>query len=298
MSNSLDGQRTPWLTWGLDWEGVAAALAALLLALLLGWIWPPLFWVGFVLMVAVLFASRYARRTPPELANAIVAPCDGRIVSIEPADVPEELRLSNVSMTRIRITSAPSATNRIYAPISGGLKSVILLPGDSGVPLAMRPDDDGLIVLNLGFESLEQHVGVRLASGGLGPRIDVQADAGDSVRAGKPLAVRRLGGWCDVFVPGNVGPLIWVGQSVVGGETVMGRLQVETAEATENDVSATENDVVEPLETVEEPAETVSDDDDTAIEDLPEPDEVDTPEDPAVMLARIKETSRQHLDED
>ena len=297
MNDSLDGQRTPWLTWGLDWEGVAAALAALLLALLLGWIWPPLFWVGFVLMVAVLFASRYARRTPPELANAIVAPCDGRIVSIEPAEVPEELRLSNVPMTRIRITSAPSATNRIYAPISGGLKSVILLPGDSSVVFAARPEDDGLEVLNLGFESLGQHVGVRLASGGFGPRMDVQADAGDAVRAGKPVAVRRLGGWCDVYVPGDVGPLIWVGQSVIGGETVMGRLKRDGEDATENDPIATPDDAPEPEETVEDPAETVSDDEESAIEDPPEPDEVDTPEDPAVMLARIKETSRQHLEE-
>ena len=297
MSDSLDGQRTPWLTWGLDWEGVAAALAALLLALLLGWIWSPLFWLGFVLMVVVLFASRYAKRTPPELANAIIAPCDGRIVSIEPADVPEELRLSGAAMTRIRITSAPSATNRIYAPISGGLKSVILLPGDSSVVFAARPDDDGLVVVNLGFESLGQHVGVRLASGGFGPRIDVQADAGDAVLAGKPVAVRRLGGWCDVYVPENVGPLVWVGQSVVGGETVMGRLKRDDEDATENDASATPDDEIEPAEEAEEAAETVSDDEESAIEDLPEPDEVDTPEDPAVMLARIKETSRQHLEE-
>ena len=47
MSEDLERKTTPWFTGGFDWEGVAAALALLLVALLLGWLWDPLFWVGF-----------------------------------------------------------------------------------------------------------------------------------------------------------------------------------------------------------------------------------------------------------
>ena len=70
MSEHLDHKNTPWMTVGLDWEGVAAALGALLVALLLGALWSPLFWIGFVGVVLALMAARWSHRTPPDLRIA------------------------------------------------------------------------------------------------------------------------------------------------------------------------------------------------------------------------------------
>mgnify|MGYP003629542476 CR=1 FL=1 len=293
MSEDIDSKNTPWMNVGMDWEGVAAALGALLVALLLGALWSPLFWIGFAGVVIALMAARWSHRTPPDLANGIVAPCDGVVVSVGRAEAPSELRLTESGMTRIRISSAPSATNKVYTPIAGSVESMIFEAGENTVPLAARADDDGLARAYLTFESRGQQVGVRLASGGFGPRIDLATEAGDIVRLGRPFGTRRLGGWCDVYVPNGVGMLIWPGQTLVGGETVMGRLKSQ-GDTDLFDGMTEEDTDGEPVLQVDgdSPAEAEDEDDD----DYPSPEDMETPDDPAVILARLREASRRHDD--
>ncbi|MCA8899643.1 MAG: hypothetical protein KDA53_00165, partial [Hyphomonas sp.] len=114
--DDIERKTLPWLNGGFDMEGIAAALAFLLVAVLLGVLWGPLFWVVFIFFVAALMASRWSNRTPPETANGIVAPCDGVVVSVGLAEVPPELRLSQKPMMRVRISSGPAATNKVYTP--------------------------------------------------------------------------------------------------------------------------------------------------------------------------------------
>lgn len=291
MSEDLDRRNTPWMNIGLDWEGVAAALGALLVALLLGALWSPLFWIGFAGVVLALMAARWSHRTPPDLANGVVAPCDGVVVSVDRVEAPSELRLTDSSTTRIRIASAPSSTNKVYTPISGSLESMIYEAGENSVPLATRAEDDGLARAYLTFESRGQQVGVRLASGGLGPRIDLAAEAGDIVRLGRPFGTRRLGGWCDVYVPTAVGMLIWPGQTLVGGETVMGRLKAQADTDLFDGVTEAETEG-EPVREIESEAEAAPEEDEE--DDYPSPEDISTPDDPAVILARLRETSRRH----
>lgn len=282
MREDLERKTTPWLTGGLDWEGVAAALACLLVGLLLSWVWDPLFWVGFAAMIAALMAARWSNRVAPDLANGIVAPCDGVVVSVTRTDAPGEMRMTDSATTRIRISSSPAATNRLYAPIAGSLESLITEDGEHSVPFAMRPDADGLAVSYLLFESRAQQVGVRIATGGLGPRQELEAETGDIMRLGRVFGKRRLGGWCDVYLPANAGQLIWAGQTLVGGETVLGRLKSGMDEDEFESMSGEAGEL--PLG--------VTDDDEIEEDDYPEPDEADTPDDPAVMLARLKEATK------
>jgi len=282
MTEDLERKTTPWMTGGLDWEGVAAALASLLVGLLLSWVWDPLFWVGFAGMIAALMAARWAKRTAPDLASGIVAPCDGVVVSVTQADPPGELRMAGAETTRIRISSSPATTNRLYAPIAGSLESLITEDGEQTVPFAMRPDADGLAISYLLFESRAQQVGVRIATGGLGPRQELEAESGDIMRLGRVFGKRRLGGWCDVYVPAKAGQLIWPGQTLIGGETVLGRLESDRDEGSFETMSGEAGEL--PLGVTED--ESVEED------DYPEPDEADTPDDPAVMLARLKEATK------
>lgn len=279
------------MTIGLDWEGVAAALGALLVALLLGALWSGLFWIGFAGVILALLAARWSHRTPPDLANGVVAPCDGVVVCVDRVEAPSELRLADSATTRIRIASAPSSTNKVYTPISGSVESMIYQAGENSVPLATRAGDEGLARAYLTFESRGQQVGVCLASGGLGPRIDLATEAGDIVRLGRPFGTRRLGGWCDVYVPTDVGMLIWPGQTLVGGETVMGRLRAQVGTDL-HDGESKEDTADKPVREIAGEAETEPEADED--DDYPSPEDISTPEDPAVILARLRETSRRH----
>jgi phosphatidylserine decarboxylase len=312
MADEINRRSMPWMTIALDWEGVAAALAAFLAALLLGSIWGPLFWIGFAAMAAALAAGHWARRSPPDLADGVVSPCDGIVVSIEVTEAPTALRLSPESLIRVRIASSPFSTNKLYTPIAGGVDLISLAQGEPSVPMAMRPDDEGLTRAYVTFESAGEQAGIALASGGLGPRIDLDIETGDVVRLGRAFGTRRMGGWCDLYLPIGLNVLVWPGQSLVGGETVIGRLRAEFGDETA--LEAVEAAMPEPKR---EPApvapappappapvaaapaepEPVAEEEDF-FDDYPEPDEVEVPEDPAAIFARLREAARKHGESD
>lgn len=303
MSEDFERQSLPWMSTGFDWEAVAAAAGAFLAALLLGWIWAPLFWIGFAAMVIALAAGRWARRTPPDLAYGVVAPCDGVVVSVGYGDAPAALRLKGESLVRVRIASSPVSTNKLYAPMAGGVEIVSLQQGEPGQPIASRPDEEGLTRAFITFDSQGEQAGVVLTTGGLGPRIELAVDHGDVVRLGRSFGTRRLGGWCDIFLPADIRTHVWAGQTLIGGETVIAHFrssvdeEIEDADVVYASAAAqAAKEAAAVAGTDAAPAEETANEalDELIEDDYPEPDEVSAPEDPAAIFARLREAARKH----
>lgn len=221
-----------WARTGFDLEGIVGALAAWLVGLLLGWLWGPLFWVGAVAAIIILLATRKQSRTAPDAANLVVAPCDGVVHSIAKAHPPTELRLGGGERTRVRISSAPTSTNPIHAPITGEVASVVMEEPNPAVITASHPDLPGLAVAHFTLESLGQSIGCTVATGGFGPRLEMMSEPGDPVRAGRVIGKRRLGGWCDIYLADDARLLVSAGQTLVGSETVLCRLNREAGSET------------------------------------------------------------------
>ncbi len=305
MSEEFERRPMPWLNVMLDWEGVAAAAGAFLASLLLGWIWSPLFWIGFAAMLVALAAGRWSRRSPPDVADGVVAPCDGVVVSIERSEPPTALRLSSENLVRVRISSSPVSTNKLYTPIAGGVDLISVAQGEPSVPMAMRPDDDGLTRAYITFESAGERAGLALATGGLGPRIELDVEPGDVVRLGRAFGTRRLGGWCDLYLPAGLSVLVWPGQTLIGGETVIGRMRsgaddafVIDAEDTAAPEPRREPTVAVAAAAAATATEDAAEAEDDVFDDYPEPDEVEAPEDPAAIFARLREAARKHGESD
>ncbi|MEO0981737.1 MAG: phosphatidylserine decarboxylase [Pseudomonadota bacterium] len=220
-SHTSSTKTRAWSLGGFDLEGVAGAVAAWLVGILLGLLWGPLFWLGFIAAVLVLMASRRATRTPPEDAAAVIAPCDGVVQEIGLVDAPDELRWPAGQVRRLRIASSPASTNMLFAPASGEVETLVAEPGDPSVFIAGKPDMDGLETRFLSLKGEAGNIGLRIASAGLGPRLDVDLEVGDMVKAGRKIGVRRLGGWCDVYLPGAAEIALTAGQTLVGAETVL-----------------------------------------------------------------------------
>ncbi len=292
----------PWLRSGFDLEGYVGALAAWLVGILLGILWAPLFWIGFIAAIVILLATRTARRTPPEAEGVIVAPTDGLIVSIAGATPPDELRLDGPSWTRIRVSVGPTKTNGIYAPMDGAIDHVIRETGDPAAFAAMKPDRLGLAVAYVSLESGTRSVGMRYATGGLGPRLEVDKEAGDAVRLGRAIGTLRLGGWYDLYLPADVEVAPGVGQTLIGSETVLGRFGGAGADLFEREAEA-KVDLKEDAVAQPEPeeAELVIDEDaEDSLEALageePAPKKED--EDVSEMFARLRKEARKMQDDE
>lgn len=220
--NSLSQKTFPWFRGGFDLEGIVGFLAAWLLGVLLGMVWGPLFWLAFIPGIMLLFATRTAERVTSNDPAQLVAPCDGVVVSVEEADAPNDLRMNGPCL-RIRISSSPFSANNVHAPIAGAIDRVDTVEGEPKTFAAMQPDAPGLSRLFMAFSGDEIRVGLAAATGGLGPRLVLKCDAGDRVRKGRTVATRRLGGWCDLYMPLDAEGAVFVepGRILVGGETVL-----------------------------------------------------------------------------
>lgn len=257
-NESLSKKTFPWAISGFDIEGIAGAVASWLVGVLLGLVWGPLFWLGFIGAVICLLATRRAERTPPDAVDAVLSPCDGVIAEIGVQSPPAELRLSGGSRIRIRISSSPASTSGIHAPMAGAIETIVVEEGDPSQVFALSPDTDGLVSAFLSFTSHGGDVGVRVAAAGLGPRIDLDVETGDAVRGGRRIGKRRLGGWCDIYLPEGVNCSLSSGMTLVGGETILGLWSSTKEQPPEDDLN---EDTVVMDDVFEEPKETASKED-------------------------------------
>ena len=291
----------PWMRSGFDLEGYVGALAAWLVGILLGILWGPLFWIGFIAAVVILLATRTANRTIPEAEGSVIAPSDGIIVSVSGATPPDELRLVGAGWTRVRVSVGPTKTNGIYAPMDGAIDHVIRETGDPAAFAAMKPDRPGLSVAYVALESGARSLGMRYATGGLGPRLEIDKESGDAVRLGRAIGTLRLGGWYDLYLPADIEVLPVPGQTLIGSETILGRFGSAGADLFEKDEPEEAKPDVEPVkeEPAEEPELVIDEDDELTLEALSGDDAPDEKEDEDVteMFARLRKEARKIQDD-
>jgi len=283
-----------WARTGFDLEGIVGALAAWLVGLLLGSLWGPLFWVGFIGAFIILLATRKQTRTPPEMANLVIAPVDGIVQSVTKAIPPSELRLGAGERLRLRISSSPMATNPVYAVMNGEIASIIMEDPDPAVIFASEPDLQGLAIAHISYESLGQSVGCSIATGGLGPRLEIMSEIGDPVRAGRVVGKRRLGGWCDIYLDPDARVLVRAGQTLIGAETMLCRLvRTVRADAVPSGTNAAE-DLLSTTETDDIETDTLED---TAPLEPKASDEESAEEASASLMAKLKKQADQEIGE-
>ena len=243
--------RRPWARTSFDIEGWVGALAALLFGIFAGAFWYPLFVIGFLAAGIVLAATRRVERSLPVGEFRVIAPCDGVISSIGPASPPSEFEFGGDDLVRVRISSSPLSPNTVFAPVTGPVTAAAFDEGEPSRMLATDPDLGGLEVSYLAIGAGKDAVGLKLISAGFGPRLDVETEAGDMLRAGRAFAKRRLGGWCDVYLPAGLEAAVWPGQTIIGGETELAALSDTWVVNDEAPVTKTEEPIEIEAATVE-----------------------------------------------
>ncbi|MCP8940070.1 phosphatidylserine decarboxylase [Alsobacter sp. SYSU M60028] len=191
------------------------------LALVLGWIWDPLGWLGWILTAWCAYFFRDPPRTTPVREGLVISPADGRVSQIVACVPPPELELSETPLTRISIFMNVFDCHVNRAPVAGRIVTIAYRAGlFLNAELDKASDDNernGLVIET----DAGARYGVVQIAGLIARRIVGFVARGQEVAAGERFGLIRFGSRVDVYLPEGVTPLVGEGQRAVAGETVL-----------------------------------------------------------------------------
>jgi phosphatidylserine decarboxylase len=178
-------------------------------------------WIGLLFTLFCLFFFRDPERVAPGRPGAILAPADGRVVSVAPGVPPVELGLGMIPRWRVSIFLSVLNVHVNRVPADGTVSRIAYRHGafvSASLDKASESNERNAIALRL-------HDGSELAvvqiAGLIARRILCTLREGDAVRAGARFGIIRFGSRTDLYLPEGMTPLVAEGQTMVGGETVI-----------------------------------------------------------------------------
>ncbi|MCX2563822.1 phosphatidylserine decarboxylase [Acetobacter thailandicus] len=171
-----------------------------------------------------LYFFRDPKRHTPARNDVAVAPADGRIVSIEKIAPPAELNMGTAPVWRIATFLSVLDVHVNRVPAAGTVTCIAYHPGQFlNASLDKASDLNERNAMSLRLPDGRMLAVVQIA-GLIARRIVCSVSEGMQVEAGERFGLIRFGSRTDLYLPPGVEPLVSVGQTMIGGETVMARL--------------------------------------------------------------------------
>jgi phosphatidylserine decarboxylase len=200
------------------------------LALLFFLIWPPLGWILAIVAVWVAYFFRDPDRVTPLREGLIVAPADGRISAVEAVSPPVDLGLGPEQRVRISTFLSIFDVHIQRAPTAGRIERSSYVPGaflNAALDKASEENERRAYIF---ARSDGSQIAVVQIAGLIARRIVAFVHEGDNVGAGERIGLIRFGSRVDVYLPPGKTALVAVGQTAIGGETVLADLKSDEPE--------------------------------------------------------------------
>lgn len=193
-------------------------------ALVLGWIWTPLYVPGLLLTAWCVYFFRDPDRITPVRPGLVVSPADGVVQMIERASPPEELDMGETPLTRISVFMNVFNVHVNRIPVDGVIGKLSYRPGkflNASLDKA-SVDNERQAVRMVTLDG--QTIAFVQIAGLVARRILCNLSIDQQVRTGERFGMIRFGSRLDVYLPEGVAPLVCVGQTCIAGETVLADL--------------------------------------------------------------------------
>lgn len=209
------------------WPFIAAfAVVTVLLGFLVA---PALGWVGLIATAWCVYFFRDPDRVTPARAGLIVSPADGRVVLIGPAVPPPELGMGETARTRVSVFLNVFNVHVNRVPADGDIVRAEYHPGKFlNASFDKASEENERMAVRHRLPDGREIAYVQIA-GLVARRILCDLRGGEAVRAGARFGIIRFGSRTDLYLPEGVEPLVAVGQTVLGGETVIADLASDEA---------------------------------------------------------------------
>ncbi|MGL4964670.1 MAG: phosphatidylserine decarboxylase [Inquilinus sp.] len=219
LLHTIRGVLVPIHPAGYPFIGVFAVATVMLFML-----WEPLGWFGVLATAWCIYFFRHPPRVTPSRPDLVVAPADGVVQMLVQATPPAELGLGNRPLTRISIFLNVFNVHVNRVPADGAVIDVKYRPGkflNANLEKASEENERSAVSLRLPDGRVLVFVQV---AGLVARRIICDLSPGQPVVAGETYGLIRFGSRTDIYLPDGVEPLVSVGQTMIGGETVLADL--------------------------------------------------------------------------
>ena len=196
------------------------------ITVIIGLAFEPFFWLGVPATLWCVYFFRNPLRVTPSDPLAVIAPADGRVLSVGEAELPPELNLPDGRWRCISIFMNVFDVHVNRSPISGEVADTRYVKGafvNASLDKANIDNERLALVLNTHNNSVPQ-IGCVQIAGLVARRILCDVDIGDRLNAGQVYGLIRFGSRVDVWLPLSAEPLVLVGQRTLAGETVLAKL--------------------------------------------------------------------------
>lgn len=201
-------------------EGIKWLLSGFLITLFFFLVkWPAAAFIFLGLTLFIAFFFRNPKRDIPNQPGIVLSPADGKICMITEA---YEKRFLKEKRKRISIFMSVFNCHLNRSPVEAKVIDTHYHPGKfhlANVDKASDLNEQHTILLE--DQATHRYVLVQIA-GFLARRIVSYVKTGDCLKRGELFGIIQLGSRVDLYLPENVNLKVTVGDSVYGGETVLG----------------------------------------------------------------------------
>lgn len=223
MTHFLDALKL--VTFAIHKEGykfiLIFAVATAILALLSN----SLGLIGLVLTLWCIFFFRDPERVTPVEENAVISPADGIVTRIEyGVTAPDDLGYGAKKFNKISVFLNVFNVHVNRVPVGGKVTKVSYKPGkflSANVDEASSENERNSAVVQTA--SGVEVVFVQVA-GLVARRIVSDIKEGQEVKVGDRYGIIRFGSRADIYLPEDVLIKSMVGQTMIGGETIIAKL--------------------------------------------------------------------------
>jgi phosphatidylserine decarboxylase len=197
---------------------IAGAALAAVVTFVVGWTA-----LGIILAIGTLAVAAFFRdpeRSIPSGEGIVVAPADGKVVSI--VDIKDDSKFAEAA-TRVSIFLSPLDVHINRMPISGQVEEVSYQRGKFVAAYkdeaSARNEQNALKVV----DERGRKLGVVQIAGVLARRIICRVRRSDQVQRGERFGLIMFGSRTDAYLPSGCRVEVTEGQRVKGGETILAR---------------------------------------------------------------------------
>lgn len=206
-------------------EGYTIIIIMLLIAFISYTFSSTLGTIFFILSLFTVYFFRDPKRVLPDNEKAIVAPADGVVDAVVKIAPPEELELDpSIEWTRVSIFLSVFNVHCQRTPVAGTVVKTHYREGkffnvSNDKYSQFNERQSNVIRTKDGLD-----IPVIQIAGLIARRIVSHLEIGQEVERGYEYGIIKFGSRVDIYLPNGIKPLVKVGQTMIGGESIIAEL--------------------------------------------------------------------------